>query len=821
MDQAELDAIAIVGMSARFPGCRTLEDYWALLRGGREAISFFTEPAPPGAPAGALYVPARGVLEDVEQFDAVFFGYTPRVADLLDPQQRLFLECAWEAVERAGYDTRRFTGSVGVYAGAGRNNYLLLNLLAHPEILRELGGHQVATANDGGFLSTRVSYKLDLRGPSLTVQTACSTSLVAVHLACQSLLNRECDMALAGGVSVALPQRAGYFHQEGGVFSVDGHCRAFDEKASGTVSGSGVGVVVLRRLADALSAGDSIHAVIRGSAVNNDGSHKVGFTAPSSEGQAAVIAEALSVTGLSAEALSYVEAHGTGTALGDPIEVAALRQAFSPLPPGHACGLGSVKTNVGHLDEAAGIAGMLKCVLMLEHGELVPTVHFERPNPRLGLEDSPFYVCRETAPWPSTGQPRRAGVSSFGLGGTNAHVILEEAPKLSPRPPEREWQLLITSARTESSLSRAGANLADFLRRNGAVQLDDVAFTLQVGRRELAHRRFAVCRDREDAARALTGATEGRGESACHGGEPRSVAFLFPGQGAQKVGMGRDLYDAGGVFRAVVDRCCEKLRPDLGRDLQDVLYPGRDEEDRQAVARIATTAIGQPALFVVELALARLLIDLGIQPAVLLGHSLGEYVAACLAGVLDLDDALRLVALRGRLMEELPAGAMLAVPLAATRVEGMLFESLAIAAINAPERCVVSGPVGEIDELAARLAAEHVSCRRLPVSQAFHSSAVVQVEHRLGQRLRQIALHPPRIPYLSNVTGRPIAEGEATDPEYWTRHLRATVQFEAGARHLLADPSMLLLEVGPGAELTALVARGLPPGSPRRAVSLL
>ncbi|HVT17774.1 MAG TPA: amino acid adenylation domain-containing protein [Thermoanaerobaculia bacterium] len=815
-----LHGIAIVGRSARFPGCRTLDAFWEMLHDGREAISFFSGPAPPGAPAGADYVPARGVVDDIELFDAAFFGYTPRVAALIDPQQRLFLECASDALETAGYDPDRFAGSIGVFAGAGRNNYLLLNLLSHPGILRELGGHQVATANDGAFLTTRVSYKLNLRGPSVTVQTACSTSLVAVHLACQSLLNGECDLALAGGVSVALPQRMGYFHQEGGIFSADGHCRAFDAMASGTVSGSGVGVVVLRRLQDAVAAGDVVYAVIRGSAVNNDGSQKMGFTAPSSEGQAAVIAEALSVAGIDPQAVSYIEAHGTGTVLGDPIEMAALHEVFSALPPGRRCGVGSVKTNIGHLDEASGLAGLLKSVLMLEHRQLVPSLHFAQPNPRIGFENGPFYVCRETAAWESDGARRRAGVSSFGLGGTNAHVILEEAPAAAPRPPAQEWQLLAISARTANALAGTTANLADFLGRNLATRLDDVAFTLQVGRREFAHRRFAVCRDPKDAVEILRGSAKARAESTICDGERRSVAFLFPGQGTQRVGMGSDLYGAGGTFRAVIDDCCERLLPQLGIDLRHVLYP-RDGEEAQAAARLASTAIAQPALFVTELALARHFMDLGIQPHALLGHSFGEYVAACLAEVFDLDDALGLVALRGELMEELPQGAMLAVPLAAAQVEELLSERLALSAINAAERCVVAGPVAEIEELAARLAARRVACRRLPGSHAFHSPLVAPIEGRFGERLRRIALRPPRIPYLSNVTGRSILPQEATDPQYWVRHLRATVQFEAGLRELLSDPSAVLLEVGPGGELAALVARALPPGSPRRAITSL
>ncbi len=677
---AELDslenAIAVLGLAGRFPQARTLDELWENLRNGVESIRVLTEPEllAAGVLASTLrdpsYVRAAGVVEGIDLFDAPFFGFSAREAAFLDPQQRLFLECAWEALESAGYDALRIPGPVGVYGGTSANSYYLFYLFSRADMLNSPSAGQSFLGGDKDFLCTRTSYKLGLRGPSLGVQTACSTSLVAVHLACQSLLNGECDMAIAGGASLRVPQTTGYFWQPGGILAADGHCRAFDAEAGGSVPGSGVGVVVLKRLEDALADGDTVRAVIRGSAINNDGALRVGFTAPSVEGQAAVIAEALALARVDPATIGYVEAHGSGTPLGDPIEMAALTRAFeSDRTRRGACAVGSIKTNLGHLDAAAGITGLIKAVLALEHREIPPSLHFRTPNPNAGFADSPFYVNTQLQEWTTDGAPRRAGVSSFGMGGTNAHVVLEEAPEPEPSGVSsgaRPWQLLLLSAVTRTALEAATDNLTAHLEKHSGQPFADVAYTLQAGRRVFAYRRALVCRDGEDTRRALAERDPARLLEGFEERTDRTVAFLLPGLGDQYDGMARGLYEGEPVFRDEVDRCCEILRPILGMDLREVLFAGGEEGDgdgpdlrallgrRKETGRSDRTAIAQPALFVVEVALARLLREWGIEPRALLGYSLGEYVAAHLAGVMTLEDALRVVALRARLIEELP-----------------------------------------------------------------------------------------------------------------------------------------------------------------------
>ncbi|HEX4964285.1 MAG TPA: amino acid adenylation domain-containing protein, partial [Thermoanaerobaculia bacterium] len=692
------EGIAIVGLAGRFPGSADVEELWSNLRTGKECIRFFTdeelaaEGVPPEALADPAYVKAHGALDGIDLFDASFFDFTPREAEMTDPQHRLFLEQAYHALENAGYDPARYPGAIGVYAGVSANLYVLRNVLATPGALRDGGANQAMLGGEKDFLATRLSYKLNLRGPSFTVQTACSTSLVATHLACRALLGRECDMALAGGVSAAVPQVAGYFYQEGGINSPDGHCRAFDAAAQGTVGGSGVGVVVLKRLSDALAAGDTIHAVIRGTAINNDGSQKVGYTAPGVDGQAAVIAAAQALAGVSPDEIGYVEAHGTGTPLGDPIEIAALTRVFRAGTGRRGfCALGSVKTNLGHLDAAAGIAGLIKTSLVLKREEIPPSLHFREPNPRIDFASSPFFVNAELRPWPAGGEPRRAAVSSFGIGGTNAHAVLEEAPAPATSGESRPLQLLVLSARSGEALEKATANLAAYLAEHPGAPLADAAFTLQVGRRALAHRRVLVARDAADAAAALAGRDPERLLTRTAEGGRRPVVFLFPGQGAQYAGMGRELYEREPDYRAALDACAEILASRLGGlDLRRALHP--EPGDAEAGRRLQETGLAQPALFAVEYALARLWMRWGVEPAALLGHSLGEYVAACLAGVFALEDALRLVAARGRLMQARPAGAMLAVPLSEAALTPRLTPALALAAVNGPALCVVSGP---------------------------------------------------------------------------------------------------------------------------------
>ncbi|HEX5757743.1 MAG TPA: acyltransferase domain-containing protein, partial [Thermoanaerobaculia bacterium] len=723
--------------------------------------------------------------------------------------QRLFLEHAWGALEDAGYTPESYDGLIGVYAGVGWNTYLLSNLRSHPELFEGGGGFQVFITNDKDFMATRVSYKLNLKGPSLIVQTSCSTSLVAVHLACLSLLSYECDMALVGGVTVKVPQVEGYFAFDGGLASPDGHCRAFDARAAGTVFGSGAGVVVLKRLADAVADGDTIRAVIKGSAINNDGSLKVSYTAPSVEGQAEVIAAAQAVAGVGAETIRYVETHGTGTSLGDPIEVTALTKVFRDSTEKKGfCALGSIKTNVGHLDAAAGIAGFLKTVLALENRQIPPSLNFERPNPAIDFAGGPFYVNSVLADWEVGEGPRRAGVSSFGVGGTNAHVILEEAPAPEPPAASRPWQLLLLSARSSEALEAVTRNLLAYLREETAAELSDVAHTLQLGRSVFRHRRLLVCRDRADAVATLDGRNPSRLTTAADLEDPRDrpVVFLFPDEGEQHVDLGRGLYEHEAVFREEVDRCAELLRPHLGLDLRRALYPVAGQEE-EAGRELVRTAVAQSAMFTFEHALARLWMSWGVRPQAMVGHGLGEYVAACLAGVMSIEDALAMVAVRGRLVEAQPPGAMLSVPLAEDELAPLVPRAVAIAAVLEPARSVAAGPVPAIEELERELTARGIEPSRLPTSHAFHSPVMDPVLPSFRDEVRKVVLRAPEIPFLSNVTGTWILPEQATDPGYWVNHLRQPVRFAAAVEELLRDPRRLLLEVGPGRTLATLAAR--------------
>ncbi len=818
MDDAPRDRtydVAVVGMAGRFPGAADVEELRRNLAAGRESISVFTveELLDAGVDASLLadprYVRVHPVLDEVELFDAAFFGFNPREAQMIDPQQRLFLECAWQALENAGHVPETYPGRIGVFAGASINTYLLSNVLPNPALIESFGGFQTRIASDKDFLPTRVSYKLNLRGPSLAVQTACSTSLVAVHVACQSLLNRECDMALAGGATVHLPQQAGYLYEEGGIESPDGRCRPFDAGAGGTVFGSGVAVVVLKRLADALADGNPVRAVIRGSAVNNDGAAKVGFTAPGIEGQAEVIAEALAMAGIEPETVTAVEAHGTATAIGDVIEVAALKKVFGDTGRKGFCALGSVKSNFGHLDSAAGVTGLIKAVLSLEERKLFPTLHFERPNPELRLADSPFYVSSRLQDWDPSPLPRRIGVSSFGIGGTNAHVVLEEAPAAQSSSPSRAVQLLTLSARTPAALEAATARLAAYLEGppGSPAPLPDVAYTLHLGRKALEHRRAVVVREGAPAAAALTDPRQAFTGAAS---KTPTVGFLFSGQGAQHVAMGAGLYRDEPVFREALDRCAELLAGQLagpaGVDLRAVLFPAPGAA-AEASRRLEQTDVTQPALFALEYALASVWRRWGVQPQAMLGHSVGEYVAACLAGVMTLKEALGLVAARGRLMQGLPPGAMAMVPLPEPEVAGLLGEDLSLAAVNGPSHCVVSGPEPAVAALGRSLSGRGVECRRLRTTRAFHSAMMEPILEPFLAEVRQVALKPPAIRYVSNVTGTWITADEATSPDYYGRHLRRTVRFSAGLAEILREPDVVLLEVGPGSSLTALARR--------------
>jgi non-ribosomal peptide synthase protein (TIGR01720 family) len=817
-DDLQGTEIAIIGLTGRFPGAANTAEFWRNLADGVESISFFSteELLREGASGDVIvdpaYVGARGVVHDAEWFDASFFGFAPRQAEVMDPQHRLFMECAWEVLESAGYDPQRYPGAIGVYGGASMSSYLLENLASNRGSGGGAGGFEVVIANDKDYLATGVSYRMNLKGPSVTVQTSCSTSLVAVHLACQSLLNGECDMALAGGVSIVFPQKAGYVYREGGTRSPDGHCRAFDAKAKGIVGGSGVGLVLLKRLESALEDRDHIRAVIRGSAVNNDGSLKVGYTAPSVEGQAAVISEAQAVAGVDPATISYIEAHGTGTRLGDPCEIRALAQAFrAGTDRRRFCAIGSVKTNIGHLDVAAGVAGLIKTVLALENRRIPASLHFEQPNPEIDFDSTPFFVNDKLAEWPTGPTPRRAGVSSFGIGGTNAHVVLEEAPQTEEAPePEsppvtRSHHVLVLSAKSRAALDRATSNLADHLKASPGTSLADVAHTLQVGRSVFPHRRTLVCEDREHAIALLERPNDRRVGSHTHEGPDPVVVFMFTGQGAQRVHMGAELYRTEPVFRRHLDECCDAFRAHLGFDLRDLLYPGTDRAD-EAARQLDQTQFTQPAMFAFEYALAKLWISWGIRPQAMIGHSVGEYTAACLAGVFTLEDAVALVARRGRLMGEMPTGDMLSVPLPESELAPLLGDELSVAAINGPRLCVASGPKAAVDALEAALERRGCAAQRLRTSHAFHSAMMDPIVEPFADLMRNVQLEPPAIPFISNLTGDWIRASDATDPSYWARHLREAVRFSQGVELLLAEPNRILLEVGPGTTLRSLAA---------------
>ncbi|MEK6278967.1 MAG: amino acid adenylation domain-containing protein [Acidobacteriota bacterium] len=820
--------VAIIGMAGRFPGAANLEEFWQNLRQGVESIREFSEEEVRAAGVSEQllrqdrYVRAGAILDGVDLFDAEFFGITPREAEIMDPQQRLFLECAWETIENAGYDAASYPLPIGVFAGLSMNTYLP-RLYASITSTGDLNNTQVQLGNDKDFVSTRVSYKLGLTGPSLTVQTACSTSLVAVHLACQSLLAGECSIALAGGVSLRFPQKGGYLFQEGGIKSPDGHCRAFDARAAGTVGGSGVGLVLLKPLTAALTDGDAIYAVIKGSAINNDGALKVGYTAPSVTGQATVIAEAQAMAGVSPETISYIEAHGTGTPLGDPIEVAALRQAFGKENGlGHYCALGSVKTNIGHLDAAAGVAGLIKTVLSLNHQELAPTLHYERPNPEIDFERSPFYVNAELNPWPRTeGRPRRAGVSSFGIGGTNAHVVLEEAPLNNDEISAAEndntgWNFLLLSARNEESLKAGRKRLADHLEQHPDHNLDDVAYTLQVGRRSFAQRTAVICRTAGEAIAALRDDKTGINVSGEELRATKGIVFLFPGQGAQQVNMGRSLYETHGDFRRVVDECSEVASAILGYDLRTVLYPDPLQE-QEAQQQLRETALTQVVLFTVEYALAEQLRVWGIRPAALLGHSLGEYVAACVSGTFSMEEAVKLVAERGRLMQQMPPGVMLAVTLEEPELREALAaasngsdERLWVTSLNGPQRNVVGGSVEAIEELEQYLNDKKVRTQRLQTSHAFHTGLVDPVLEQYRAVVEKTVRHPNlQVRYVSNTSGCWATAAEVQQTGYWVRHMREPVKFRAGVTEIAREGNWLWLEVGPGRALSRLVRQQL------------
>jgi amino acid adenylation domain-containing protein len=826
-------AIAVIGLAGRFPGAASVAELWPILAQGQETTRFFSpEELDPSIAASLkqdpLYVAARGVIAGADQFDAAFFGLTPKLAEVMDPQQRVFLEIAWEALEQTGYLPATYNGRVGVFAGSGNNTYYLRNVLSNPQHIAQVGDTQVVTVNEKDYLASRTAYQLNLKGPAVSVYSACSTSLLAIAQAVQSLRAGQCEVALAGGVSITAPLHSGHLYQAGAMLSGDGHCRPFDAQAQGTVFSDGAGVVLLKPLAAAQRDGDTIHAVIKGVGVNNDGAGKGSFTAPSAEGQAGAIRQALADGAVDPATISYVEAHGTGTPLGDPIEIEGLTMAFGEQAARQFCALGSIKSNMGHLTAAAGVAGFIKTVLALRYQQLPASLGFEVPNPHIDFANSPFFVNAALTPWQPVGA-RRAGVSSFGVGGTNVHVVLEEyaAPALAAVAvrAERPAQLIMWSAKSATSRSayeqRLAADLAD-RAADPAANLADVAFTLHATRPAFAHRGFVVAGTAAEAAVAIQSPAGPLGGTKALAAVPGETVFLFPGQGSQYLNMGRDLYKHEPAYRQAVEACAALLQDQLDVDIREVLYPAPDSVG--AAERLKNTRYTQPALFVTEYALAQLWQSWGIQPSILCGHSIGEFVAAHLAGVFTLADALRLVATRARLVSELPRGNMLAVQLPATEVLPRLPAGLSLAATNGARRCVVAGSDEAVAGFIQLLDAQAVPNRMLATSHAFHSAMMEPVLPAFREAVATVALHRPQRPMISTVSGTWLTDAQATDPEYWAQHLRHTVRFAEALDTLGALANPLLLEVGPGGALAALarphlgaraaaVLPGLPPAT--------
>ena len=802
--------IAIIGMATRVPGANNVDQFWDNLKNSVESFTEYTdeELLERGVSQETLnnpnYQKIGRPLDNMEMFDAALFGFSPKDASIMDPQHRHFLEVSWEALEHAGYDPAQYNGSIGVFGGSGHNMYMPANLMTNPELMKSIGLFLVRhTSNDKDFLTTRVSYCLDLHGPSINVQTACSTSLVAVHLAAQSLLSGECDMALAGGVTIEMPHRHGYLYEEGGIQSPDGHCRAFDVNSGGTVFGSGAVQIVLKRMEDAINDGDTIHAVIKGSAINNDGSSKVGYLAPSVDGQAAAITEALVLADVEADTISYVETHGTGTPVGDPIEVAALTQAYrTQTDRSDYCAIGSVKTNIGHLDTAAGGVGLVKIVQSMKHKQLPASLHFTGPNPALDFDDSPFYVNAELNDWPAVEHKRRAAINSLGVGGTNAHIIVEEAPVLPERAAFDGQHLICLSARTNAALDQVTHRLEEYLQKNPQTNISDLAYTLSVGRQALSSRRVLVASSISDLQQALSGEDTSRLISQTANENKQSIYFMFTGQGAQYVNMCRDLYEQEAVFKEAVDECADILTAHLGLNLTELLYPADATTEASAAEKLAQTNITQPALFTIEYAMSKLLESWDIHADGMIGHSIGEYVAACLSGLFSLEDALKLVAARGRLMQSMPKGSMLVVPQNEQDVSAYLNDEISLAGINAPGLSVLSGTDQAIDALASEIEKNNIDTTRLHTSHAFHSSMMDPILDEFKSLFQDVTFGQIEKPFISNVSGDWIDAEEVSTADYWAQHLRGTVRFSDGMSTLMSNSNAVFVECGPGRTLS-------------------
>lgn len=806
------DDIAVIAMAGRFPGARSVEQFWQNLQQGVESVKFFNRQellasgVDPALLENPNFVGAEGVLDGVELFDAEFFGFSPREAELLDPQHRIFLEVIWELLERAGYGGGEQGQVIAVYSGAGASSYLSRNLLSHQDYVRDVGTFKVSLATGQDFVSTRASYKLGLTGPSINVNTLCSSSAVAVHYAREALLAYQCDIAVAGGVTISNSREDALFYQEGGIGSFDGHCRAFDARAAGTVAGNGIALVALKRMEDALNDGDQIIGVLKGSAINNDGGDKASYTAPSPEGQARCITEALEVAAVDPATIGYVEAHGTGTNLGDPIEVSGLTRAYRRYTENtNYCGIGSVKTNIGHLVAAGGVASMIKTLLAMQHRTLPASLNFDIPNPKIDFANSPFYVVAESKPWlPVGGDVLRAGISSFGIGGTNAHLIVEQAPPLPASEPGRSHQLIVLSAKTATALATMKQNLLDYLQHHPAVCLADVAYTLQLGRRHFEYKFAAVASSVAELMAKLAGTEHRFTVQTEQKSSQRELCFMFPGQGSQYIGMGRALYQTEAVYRAAVEQCIALVQPQLADDLLHMLYPVSQQE-QQAEALLRQTQYAQPALFITCYAMVQLLASWQIKPDRLIGHSIGEYVAACVAGVFSLADALMLVVKRGQLMQQMQPGQMLSVPLSVAAIQPLLSAEIWHCVQNGPEAQVLGGSLDAIAQLQQHLEQQQISATVLHTSHAFHSGLMEPALAEFSAIVAGVSLQAPTIPFISNLTGQ-WAGAEVTTAAYWTNHLRHTVRFADGLSTLLADnPGQLFIEAGPGQTLSSLL----------------
>jgi phthiocerol/phenolphthiocerol synthesis type-I polyketide synthase E len=844
--------IAVIGMSCRFPGAKNIDEFWENLINGREAVPFLRDEelaalgVPPELPQNPNFVKTKqGALEDKEFFDAAFFGYTPKEAGIMDPQMRIFFESAWSALEDAGYDPGQYDGFIGLYAGAGGSTYWEY-LASLTGTFGSLGYFAANLLMNKDFISTQIAYKLNLRGPCFAVQTACSTSLVAIHLACQGILNGECNMALAGGIRISHRKWSGYIYEEGLINSPDSHCRTFDARSKGTIDGEGSGVVLLRPLEEAEAAGDHIYAVIKGTAINNDGLRKVGYTAPSIEGQAETLRMAQQMAEIEAESIGYIETHGTATELGDPVEIEALKLAFKT-DKKKFCALGSVKTNIGHLDAAAGVAGFIKTVLALEHRLIPPSLHYEAPNPRIDFENSPFYVNTRLSEWKRNGTPRRAGVSSFGLGGTNAHVVLEEGP-LVPEPGQkvgdREYQLLLLSARSAAALEQMTVNLIEYFKKNldgghyqekfanpvnpvpGVLNLADAAYTLMVGRKTFDYRRAAVGRNTENPLETLFVADTRSVHTYFAKKNEKQIVFMFSGQGSQYVDMGLDLYQKEPHFREEMDRCFQILETQSGYRIKDILYPGEAGSGlspEEAKRQMDNVLYSGPIKFTIETALAKLIMKWGIKPDALIGHSFGEYAAAHLAGVFSLEEGLRLSVLRGKLMEKTPPGIMMSVTLPEEELTTFLkpYAGISLAAVNTPSNCIVSGPTPEVEAFEKELSEKGHECLRLNFPRASHSKLMELILDEFAAHVGKANLQPPKIPYIAGLTGDWISAAEAADPTYWAGHMVKTIRFSRGVKRLLETPGIIFVQVGTDRGLPLFVGKHLDEQNDNLRVNLL